>query len=656
MYHLTQDELKYLTLLSRNYKDINEASSEIINLQAILNLPKGTEHFVSDIHGEYESFNHVLKNASGVIKNYIEELFGQSLMENEKKNLATLIYYPTRKLSIVKQKINYMDEWYKVNLFRLIRVCKRVSSKYTRSKVRKALPTEFAYILEELIHEDSDRIHKQDYYNQIIDSIIRLERADNFIVAISEVIQILAIDHLHVIGDIYDRGNDADKILDLLQAYHSVDVQWGNHDISWMCAASGGEASICNVIRISARYDNLHTIEEGYGINLVPLATFAMEFYENSDCERFKPENYENSSLNEKEIDLIAKMHKAITIMQFKLEAKIIMSHPEYRMEDRLLLDKINLKDKTVIIDGKIYSLCDSDFPTLNEQNPFELSHEEQEVIEKIRFSFLHSTKLQQHTKFLFNKGSMYNIYNGNLLFHGCIPLLDNGELKEVNLFGYELKGKKLLDRIDTMVRKGYFSPEDSLDRKNGQDLMWYLWCGSDSPLYGKDKMTTFERYFTEAHDLYEEKKDPYYTFRDNEDICINILKNFDLCDKNSRIVNGHVPVKVSKGESPVKANGKLLVIDGGFAKAYQNVTGIAGYTLIYNSQGLLMASHEPFVSMRDAIENETDIVSSTFYIEHKTNRIKVADTDIGKKISNTIRDLETLVKAYKTGVLKEQK
>ena len=648
------EKLKYLKLLSVRYKNINEVATEIINLSAILDLPKATEHFVSDIHGEDESFGHVIRNASGVIKDYINELFGNTLMAHEKRNLATLVYYPAEKLEFAGKKGEITDEWYKVQLFRLLKICKRTSSKYPRSLVRKSLPTEFAYILEELIHEDTSILHKQGYYNKIIDNIIRLKRARAFIKAISGVIQRLAIGHLHVLGDIYDRGKGAAKVMDILQNYHSVDIQWGNHDISWMGAASGSDALICNVIRISAKYDQLETIEEDYGINLVPLVTFAMECYENDNCKLFLPDKKKGKS--DKEIDIVAKMHKAITIMQFKAEAALIMRHPKYNMQERILLDKIDINNNTVDINGEIYPLADNYFPTIDPQNPLSFSEEEQEVMDKIRYSFRNSEKLQQHTRFLFNQGSMYKVYNSNLLFHGCIPLEKGGQLKSTNIFENKLYGKAYLDKMEEEARRGYFSPADAAEKQAGLDTMWYLWCGEDSPLYGKKRMTTFERYFINngPDSLYEEEKNPYYELRNDENICKMILSEFGIDQKTARIINGHTPVKVAKGEDPVKANGRLLVIDGGFAKSYQDVTGIAGYTLIYNSQGLFLASHTPFVSAKDAIENEVDILSDTFYLEKSHQRKKVADTDIGKNIMEQISDLESLLKAYRLGEIKE--
>ncbi len=646
---------KYLELLSNQYPNINSACTEIINLKAILSLPKGTEHFLSDIHGEYEAFNHVLRNASGVIKNYIEEIFGSTLMEGDKKNLATLIYYPELRLDVVKNMDINMDDWYKINLFRLIQVCKRVASKYTRSKVRKALPKEFAYILEELIHEDSARRYKYDYYNEIINTIVKLNRADNFIVAICNVIHVLAIDHLHVIGDIYDRGEAAEKIMDVLMNYHSVDVQWGNHDISWLGAASGSEACICNVIRVSCKYFNLNTIEESYGINLIPLATFAMETYKNDKCLRFRPSRIDEN-VNGREIDMVTKMHKAITVMQFKIEAQTILRNPEFELNDRIFIDKMDLNKKTVLIEGKEYPLTDDNFPTIDPKKPFELSPEENEVMEKIRQSFIKNPKLHQHARFLFNKGSMYTVYNDNLLLHGCVPFNSDATFKEVKVNGKMYKGKELFDALEAIARNGFYAKCNTPERILGQDYMWYLWCGPNSPLYGKEKMTTFERYFTNEKKLAVEEKNPYYALTNSEEICTKILNEFGLSKSNSHIVNGHVPVKVSKGESPIKAGGKLLIIDGGFAKAYQSVTGIAGYTLIYNSRGLVLASHEPFSSTEEAVKQEKDIISSTQFLEHNFGRKMVESTDIGRALKTKIQELEELVEAYGRGEIKENK
>lgn len=653
---ITAEDFKYLKLLAKQYPNITSASTEIINLQAILNLPKGTEHFISDIHGEYESFSHVLRNASGVIKNHITYIFGTSLRDSEKKTLATLIYYPEQKLEEIKKTESDMNDWYKITLHRLVTICKVMSAKYTRSKVRKALPQDFAYIIEELLHEDSTGDDKELYYNQIIESIVRLDQADRFITAISHLIQRLAIDRLHVIGDIYDRGPNAAKIMDILENYHSIDVQWGNHDISWMGAAAGCQALICNVIRIQARYCNLDTIEDAYGINLIPLATFAMEKYADDPCTYFLPKNSDADMLTDKEVQLTAKMHKAISIMQFKMEAQIIKRHPEFGMEGRLLLDKIDFEKGTINIKGVDYPMLDMNFPTIDPKDPFSLSEEEQDVMDKIKSSFVNSGDLQRHVRFLLSNGSIYNIFNSNLLYHGCIPLNADGSLKEVNFRGKRLKGKDYLDAVERVMREGYYTIPHSETKRECLDLMWYLWCGENSPLFGKDAMTTFERYFIEDKATHVENKSPYYERRDEESVCRAILENFGLNPDKSHIINGHVPVKVKKGESPIKANGKLFVIDGGFAKAYQKETGIAGYTLIYNSHGLVLVSHEPFESREKAIAEEKDIHSSTVALQYSQARIMVSNTDIGAELKKNISELDKLVSAYRSGLIKEIK
>lgn len=656
MYHsdkeFTPEEMKYLRLLASQYRNINAAATEIINLKAILNLPKGTEHFVSDIHGESESFSHVLRNASGVIKNHISEIFGNNLRESEKKTLATLIYYPEQKLEQVAEQEKDMEEWYRITLFRLVKICKVISSKYTRSKVRKALPKEFAYIIEELLHEDSTKVNKQLYYNEIIDTIIDLNQADRFVMALSHVIQRLAIDQLHVIGDIYDRGPHAAAIMDILSSYHSVDIQWGNHDISWMGAAAGCQALICNVLRIQTRYANLDTIEEDYGINLLPLATFAMRTYANDPCSQFSPKGDEE--LSDQDFNMIAKMHKAISILQWKMEAQIIQRHPEFHMEDRLLLSKINFENGTIDLYGKTYPMNDMNFPTVDPKDPFRLTEEEELVMNKLKSSFVNSEKLQAHIQELYRRGSMYTICNSNLLFHGCVPMNADGTLKKVCLQGKEYSGRAYLDAMERIVREGYFNKPHSERKRECMDIIWYLWCGENSPLFGKKRMTTFERYFVDDKETHYEEKDPYYTLRNEESVCRTVLEAFGLDPDHSRIINGHVPVKVSKGESPIKANGKLFVIDGGFAKAYQKVTGIAGYTLIYNSYGLNLVSHEPFVSTDVAITEEKDILSSTVAFQHSQNRILVKDTDIGKELQKSICDLEKLLYAYRSGLIKE--
>ena len=652
---LIQKDLRYLELLAKQYPDISSASTEIVNLQAILNLPKSTEHFISDVHGEYESFTHMLKNASGVIKRKIDDVFGNSLREGEKTTLATLIYYPEQKLELIKNTEDHLEDWYKITLYRLIELCKAVSSKYTRSKFRKTLPPDFAYVIEELLHEHNNTVNKHEYYNGIISTLIDIDRAGEFIVAISKVIQRLVVDRLHIIGDIYDRGPGPEIIMEALIKHHSVDIQWGNHDVLWMGAAAGSKACICNVLRISLRYSNLNTIEDGYGINLLPLATYAIDAYGNDPCTKFIPKGI-GKDISSKDSSLIAKMHKAIAIIQFKLEGQIIKNRPEFKMDEQLLLDKMNLEKGTIDLNGLSYDLNDVTFPTLDSNDPYKLTPQEEVLINKLKRSFINSEKLQRHIRFLYSKGSMYLVYNSNLLYHGCIPLNEDGSFKEVTINGEKYSGKSLLNKYDSLTREAYFFKEGSASKEFAMDMVWYLWCGPDSAEFGKHRMTTFERYFIDDPKTHEEVKNPYYKYRDNEQVCCNILKEFNLDPDTSHIINGHIPVKTKVGESPIKANGKLLVIDGGFCRAYQPETGIAGYTLIYNSYGLLLSSHEPFESIRKAIEEEKDILSSTIILEHAVTRKRVSDTDIGKELKTQIKELEMLLIAYRKGLIKETK
>lgn len=651
---IIEKDLRYLQLLAKQYPSISIASTEIINLQAILNLPKGTEHFITDVHGENESFTHMRRNASGVIKRKIDDVFGNSLREEEKSKLATLVYYPEQKMELIKQTENNLEDWFKITLYQLIQLCKNICSKYTRSKVRKALPKDFAYIIEELLHEQDDRVDKQAYYNGIIKTIIDIHRASEFIITISNVIQRLVVDRLHIIGDIYDRGPGADIIMEALMNHHSVDIQWGNHDILWMGAAAGCEACICNVLRISLRYANLRTIEDGYGINLLPLATFAMEFYGEDVCEGFTPKTLDKN-ISENELILLAQMHKAISLLQFKIEGQIIKRHPEFQMDDRLLLDKIDIEKGEIDLDGEKYKLNNTSFPTIDWSDPYQLSEREKDLIEKLTRSFVNSEKLQRHIKFLYSKGSMYLRYNSNLLFHGCIPLNEDGSFKEVKIGNIKYSGKALLDRVDRAARDSYFFKNDTQLKKYGMDLMWFLWCGPDSPVFGKNRMTTFERYFIDDKSTHYENKNFYYKYRDNEKVIESILEEFKLDPNTSHIINGHIPVKTKEGESPIKANGKLLVIDGGFCKAYQPQTGIAGYTLIYNSYGLLLTSHGPFSAIKNAVKEDSDILSSTVILEHVVRRKRVADTDKGEELRKQIADLEKLLIAYRKGLIKEE-
>lgn len=656
--HELNSEIRYLKLLSSQYPTIAEACTEIINLQAVLNLPKGTEHFLTDIHGEYESFNHVLKNASGVIKRKIVNTLGTDISEKDVKSLATLIYYPEEKLEYVLKEEQDIDSWYRLNIYRLLEICRHVSSKYSRHKVRKALPKDFEYIIEELLYERPDRMDKEDYYSEIINTIIRIGRADKFIAEVSKLIQRLVIDRLHIVGDIFDRGPGADIVMETLLNYHSADIQWGNHDILWMGAAAGSEACIATVIRICARYVNLDTIEDGYGINMLPLATFALELYKDDDCLAFKPKVGSNIDYSEKDLKLISKMHKAISILQFKLEGEIINRRPYLGMDDRLLLHKIDYKNGNIDLNGTTYKLKESNFPTIDPEHPYRLIPEERELIDKLKSSFLKSERLQKHVRFLFSNGSMYLKCNSNLLYHGCIPLNEDMSFKKVVIdhSGKEYSGKAYLDRLDLLVREGYFYKSDPETKLYGMDMTWYLWTGSDSPLFGKDRMTTFERYFIEEKETHIEKKDPYFKLQESEEMCNLIFEEFGMNPEISHIINGHVPVKIKKGESPIKANGKLLVIDGGFSKAYQDTTGIAGYTLIYNSYGILLVSHESFESTQKAIEEEKDILSTTMVLEREVERKMVGDTDIGEELRERIRDLEMLLESYRKGIIKEQK
>lgn len=645
-------KLKYLERMSELYPTIAKASTEIINLQAILNLPKGTEHYITDIHGEYEAFSHVLKNGSGSVRRKIDQVFGHTMSQQEKKSLATLIYYPREKMALEKKKEPDMEEWYKITLYRLIEVCKKTASKYTRSKVRKALPEDFAYVIEELITERSDVTDKESYYEQIIQTIIAIGRAEEFIVALCELIQRLVIDHLHILGDIYDRGPGSHQIMDKLTTYHSLDIQWGNHDILWMGAASGQSSCIATVMRICARYGNLDILEDGYGINLLPLATFAMTYYKDDPCTCFKIKG--TNRLNPVEQELNKKMHKAITVIQFKLEGKLLMRRREFGMADRALLDDIDYTEGTIKIGYQTYNMLDNNFPTIDPENPYELSREEREVVDRLVFAFVNCEKLQKHMQFLLKKGSMYKIYNRNLLYHGCIPMNEDGSFKEVSVYGKTYKGKALYDVLDSYVRKAFVAVNEE-EREKGRDILWFIWSSPNSPLFGKDKMATFERYFLEDKETHVEKKNPYYSFLEDEEVADSILEEFQVTGDCRHIINGHVPVHHTAGESPIKCKGKILVIDGGFSKAYQKETGIAGYTLIYNSWGMILAAHEPFTSTSDAISKESDILSDRILVKRTTQRKTVGETDTGMKLKERIAELEELLEAYRNGLLIER-
>ena len=651
------NDLRYLQLLSRSFPTIADASTEIINLEAILNLPKGTEHFLTDIHGEYEAFQHVLKNGSGAVKRKVNEIFAHALRESEKKELCTLIYYPEEKLRLIKAQEKELDDWYQITLNQLVKVCQNVSSKYTRSKVRKALPGEFSYIIQELLNESSVDPNKQAYINVIISTIISTRRADDFIVAMCNLIQRLTIDSLHIVGDIYDRGPGAHIIMDTLCDYHNFDIQWGNHDILWMGAASGNDACIANVIRLSMRYGNLATLEDGYGINLLPLATFAMDTYGDDPCTVFMPKtDFSDGQHNEKTLKLIAQMHKAITVIQFKLEAAIIDRRPEFGMQGRKLLDKIDYKRGIFVYEGKEYPLRDMNFPTIDPVNPYRLTDEEEELVGKIHASFMNSEKLRKHMRCLYTYGGMYLVCNSNLLYHASVPLNEDGSFRHVVINGKEYWGHKLLQKTDQLIRTAYFGEEGTSRTDFAVDYMWYLWCGPDAPSFDKDKMATFERYFVGDKDLCKETKGHYYTLRNEAETCDRILLEFGVTPgPHSHIINGHVPVKTLKGEKPVKAGGKLLVIDGGFSKAYQPETGIAGYTLVYHSHGLQLVQHEPFQSRQKAIEEGLDIKSTTFLVEFNSQRMMVKDTDKGAELVTQIADLEKLLAAYRMGLIKEK-
>ncbi|MDE6098783.1 MAG: fructose-1,6-bisphosphatase [Muribaculaceae bacterium] len=657
-YHTSelQNDMRYLQLLARSFPSIAKASTEIINLEAILNLPKGTEHFLTDIHGEYEAFQHVLKNASGTIKRKVNEIFGNSMRESEKKELCTVIYYPREKLELVKEQEQNMTEWYEITLNRLVNVAQNVSSKYTRSKVNKALPKDFSYIIQELLHETEADPNKHAYFNQIISTIIYTRRADDFIIAMSELIQRLAIDSLHIIGDIYDRGPGAHIIMDTICDYHNVDIQWGNHDILWMGAHAGNKASAANVLRISLRYGNLETLEEGYGINLLPLATFAMETYGEPDLAIYKPKlKFSQRQFSEKEIMVTAQMHKALCVIQWKLEGQMVERHPDFGMDDRNMLHKIDYSKGTITIDGTEYPLLDSYFPTVDPADPNRLTEEEERIITQLTNTFVNNEKMRRHMNCLLRHGSLYLARNNNLMFHASMPLNQDATFKSVTIEGETFSGKRLFDRLDNLVQFACRKGNDEGDKDYAVDYMWYLWCGPDSPLFDKSKMATFERYLIADKETHREIRGNYYQLHDSEAVCDRILQEFGLPTEGAHIINGHVPVKIKKGENPVKANGKLLVIDGGFSRAYQPETGIAGYTLVYHSRGFQLVEHEPFESREKAIEEGQDIISNTVLNEFKAKRMKVRDTDKGRLLVEQVSDLNKLLAAYRRGLIKEE-
>ncbi len=653
---MNNDEERYLNLLSHTFPTVADAAGEIINLEAIMNLPKGTEHFLADIHGEHEAFIHVLKNASGNIKRKVSEIFGNTIRESEKKELCTLIYYPEQKLELIKAIEQDLDDWYHITIHQLVKVCREVSSKYTRSKVRKSLPEEFIYIIEELLHERSDDQDKAAYVNVIVDTIISTGRADDFIIAICNVIHRLAIDQLHILGDIYDRGPGAHIILDTLRQYHSWDIQWGNHDMLWMGASAGNDACICNVLRLSLRYANLVTLEDGYGINLVPLATFALETYGDDPCEEFIPKLLKGASMDDKTLHLTAKMHKAISVIQFKQEAAIFHRRPEWNMEDRCLLENVDYEKHICTIDGKAYDMKSCCFPTVDPSNPSKMTEEETVLMQKLHHSFRVSEKLRKHIRTILSHGCMYNICNQNLLFHASIPLNDDATLKNVEILGKEYAGKELMTYIGQLVRAAFQNDTPAELKQFAKDYFLYLWCGKDSPLFDKSKMATFERYFLKDKETYKEEKGNYFKLRDSAEVCDRILDAFGIHGPNRHIINGHVPVHASKGENPIKAGGRLMVIDGGFSEAYHSETGIAGYTLVYHSRGFQLVQHEPFTSAEDAIMRGTDIKSTTQIVEMSAHRMLVANTDRGQELRMQIEDLKRLLYAYRHGIIKEKR
>lgn len=650
------DNIRYLQLLAKEFPNVPKVTTEIINLEAILQLPKATEHFLADLHGENEAFQHVLRNASGNIKRKVQEVFDKYLSDQEIKELCTLIYYPEEKLELVRQSARDMNDFYQTTLNRLIMVCRNVSSKYTRSKVRKSLPEQFAFIIEELLHETSDGRNKHEYYNIIVKTIIRTRRAEPFIIQLCYLIQRLAIDRLHILGDIFDRGPGAHLIMDTLCNYHNLDIQWGNHDILWMGAAAGNPACAAAVIRLSLRYANTKTLEDGYGINMVPLATFAMETYADDPCELFKPfiDFNGEGSPREKTQRLIAQMHKAIAVIQFKLESQLYLQNPDWNMRDRCLLEHMDFEKGTINYYGKSYPIEDTYFPTIDPRNPYCLNEEEQEIMDSLVRSFRTSERLQRHMQCLLTNGGMYAVCNSNLLFHASMPLNGDGSLREVNIQGRKYKGKELMQHIEQSIRLAYEEAPDDDEKAYARDYFWYLWCGPDSPLFDKSKMTTFERYFIKDKEVHAEDKGWYFKLRDRKEVCDRLLDDFEVSGEHRHIINGHVPVKAGKGENPIKADGRLMVIDGGFARAYHSTTGIAGYTLVYHSRGFQLVQHAPFTSTEDAVLEGIDIQSTTAIVEPSNRRVLVADTDIGRELRKQIDELEMLLRAYRKGWLKE--
>ena len=641
-------DLAYLKLLSREYPNIRAAASDIINLQAICGLPKGTEYFFSDLHGEHEAFIYLLRSSSGIIREKIRETFGHIISEEDEVRLANLIYYPEKMINQIKQANEYTEDWQKTAVYRLVQICREVSSKYTRSKVRKKMPREFSGVIDELLYVDNTDDNKTEYYSELINTLIDVRVADSFIVVICSLIRSLTIDNLHILGDIFDRGPRPDIILEELMHFHDVDIQWGNHDISWMGAATGNRACICNVLRMALGYNGFDVLEDGYGINLRPLSMFAERVYRDDPCTCFLPQILDKNIYDAVDPKLAAKMHKAIAVLQYKEEGQIIKRHPEYGMEERILLSAIRYDRGTVTIDGKEYPMRDMNFPTVDPADPLRLTDEEEELLHTLELSFRHNARLHEHVRFLYSNGSMYKCCNSNLLYHGCIPMTENREFDGLMVGGKMYRGKELMDFIDTQVKNAYFLPEDAPEKEACRDFMWYLWNGAKSPVFGKDKNRSFEHYFIEDPEVMRETMNPYYQLSEEEETCDMILKEFGLPTKGSHIINGHMPVKIKSGETPIRAGGKLFIIDGGLSKAYQERTGIAGYTLIFNSHHLALAEHKPF-------DPERERTPKVYIVEKMQKRITVADTDEGKELAGRIEDLKELLKAYRSGLLKER-
>ena len=652
----TEEELHYLRLLARQYPTVEAAGTEIIRLQAILNLPKPTEHFMSDIHGEHEAFLHILNSGSGEVKEKLEELFGNSMTKKDRNDLATLIYYPTSKLALVADEEENLDEWYRLTIHRLVDLCRFVSTKHTRAKVRTYMDPDYEQILDELIHLVEEGGSRRDQYENIINTIIQIGQAADVIRAICKVIKSLVVDKLHIVGDIFDRGPRADIVMDSLMGCNNVDIQWGNHDVLWMGAASGSRTLVATVLSNSIRYNNLDVIETGYGISLRPLSIFANEVYKDCNTDQFKVKltGTDADQYTEKDKLLSARMYKAITIILFKLEGQKVLRRPEFGMEDRLLLDKINYADKTINLNGKVYPMLDCDFPTVDPANPYELTDEENHVINQLTDSFENSEKLQRHIRFLYSKGGLYKVCNGNLLFHGCIPMNDDGSLMTFTIGGKERSGKRFLDYAEKTARKAYYDKRGSEERQFGMDFLWWLWAGRNSPIFGRDRMTTFERRFIADEATWVEPKNAYYTYYQDRRVCDRLLMEFGLKGEHCHIINGHVPVKVRKGESPIKGGGKLIVIDGGFSRAYQSTSGIAGYTLIYNSRHYRIVSHQPFTSKWNAVHKNDDIRNDSEIFEKMETRMRISDTDEGAELQDRVDMLMMLLDAYRSGAVTE--